>query len=61
MDSAAKWALEVMLSISIAILNFTDLHDAFCESCGNAGLVKECLELLENLKACTPEFNDNQV
>lgn len=60
-SSEAKWALEVMLSISIAILNFTDLHDAFCEACGSAGLVKECLELLEELKKSTPEFNDNQV
>lgn len=60
-NSEANWALEVMLTISIAILNFTDLHDAFCEVCGNAGLVKECLELLEQLKKGTPEFDDQKV
>lgn len=59
--SEAKWALEVMLSVSIAILNFTDLHDAFCEACGNAGLVRVCLDLLEQLKTCTPEYSDNKV
>ena len=50
-----------MLTISIAILNFTDLHDAFCEVCGNAGLVQEFLELLEQLKKSTPEFDDKTV
>ncbi|XP_078359598.1 uncharacterized protein LOC144644064 isoform X1 [Oculina patagonica] len=58
--SEANWALEVMLSISISILNLTDLHDAFCEVCGNVGLVKECLELSEQLKKGTPEFNDQK-
>lgn len=56
--SDAKWAIEVMLSMSAAILNFTDFHDAFCEACGNAGLIREYLELLEQLKKCTPEFED---
>ena len=60
-NSDAKWAIEVMLSVSVAILNFTDFHDAFCEVCGNAGLVREYLELLEQLKKCTPEFEDQTV
>ena len=45
----------------IAILNFTDLHDAFCEVCGDAGLVMECLELSEQLKKATPEFDEQKV
>ena len=49
--SDAKWAIEVMLSMSAAILNFTDFHDAFCEACGNAGLIREYLELLEQLRS----------
>ena len=60
-NSDAKWAIEVMLSVSVAILNFTDFHDAFCEACGNAGLIREYLELLEQLKKCTPEFEDQTV
>ena len=60
-NSDAKWAIEVMLSVSVAILNFTDFHDAFCETCGNAGLIREYLELLEQLKKCTPEFEDQTV
>lgn len=59
-NSEAKWALEVMYSISIAILNFTDLHDKFCEACGVAGTVTECLEILRSLKICTHDFRDNQ-
>lgn len=59
-NSEANWALEVMLTTSIAILNFTDLHDAFCEVCGNAGLVKEYLELSEQLKIGLPEFDDQK-
>lgn len=42
--------------MAVAILNFTDFHDAFCVACGNAGLIREYLELLEQLKKCTPEF-----
>ena len=60
-NSDAKWVIEVMLSVSVAILNFTDFHDAFCEACGNAGLIREYLELLEQLKKCTPEFEDQTV
>lgn len=60
-NSDAKWAIEVMLSVSVAILNFSDFHDAFCEACGNAGLIREYLELLEQLKMCTPEFEDQTV
>ena len=60
-NSDAKWAIEVMLSVSVAILNLTDFHDAFCEACGNAGLIREYLELLEQLKKCTPEFEDQTV
>ena len=60
-NSDAKWAIEVMLSVSDAILNFTDFHDDFCEACGNAGLIREYLELLEQLKKCTPEFEDQTV
>ena len=50
-----------MLSVSISILNFTDLHDAFCEACGSVGLIELILGLLEQLKTCTPEFNKSQV
>ena len=60
-NSEANWALEVILTTSIAILNFTDLHDAFCEVCGNAGLVKEYLELSEQLKKGLPEFDEQKV
>lgn len=60
-NSDAKWAIEVMLSVSVATLNFTDFHDTFCEACGNAGLIREYLELLEQLKKCTPEFEDQTV
>lgn len=58
-NSETNWAVEVMLTTSMAILNFTDNHDGFCEVCGNAGLVKEYLELSEQLKKGLPEF-DNQ-
>jgi len=50
-----------MLTTSIAILNFSDLHDAFCEVCGNAGLVMEYVELSQQLKNCLPEFDDQKV
>ena len=60
-NSETNWALEVMLTTSIAILNFTDLHDAFCEVCGNAGLVMEYLELSEQLKKGLPEFDEQKV
>lgn len=60
-NSEANCALEVMLTTSIAILNFTDLHDAFCEVCGNAGLVKEYLELSKQLKKGLPEFDEQKV
>ena len=50
-----------MLSVSLAILNFTDLHDAFCEACGSAGLVELILGLLEQQKTCTPDFHKSQV
>lgn len=43
------------------MLNFSDLHDAFCEVCGNAGLVIEYLELSEQLKKGLPEFDDQKV
>ena len=60
-NSETKWALEVMLMTSIAILNVTDSHDAFCEVCGNAGLVKEYLELSEQLKKGLPELDSQKV
>jgi len=60
-NSEANWALEVMITTSMALLNFTDLHDAFCAVCGNAGLVKEYLQLSEQLKKDLPEFDDQKV
>ncbi|KAK2565261.1 hypothetical protein P5673_011214 [Acropora cervicornis] len=60
-NSEVKWALEVIYSISVAILNFTDLHHKFCEACGEAGLVEECLKLMRSLKICTQDFTDNRV
>ena len=60
-NSETKWALEVMLMTSIVILNVTDTHDAFCEVCGNAGLVKEYLELAEQLKKGLPELDSQKV
>ena len=60
-NSDAKWTVEVLLSVAVAILNFTDFHDAFCVACGNAGLIREYLELLKQLKKCTPEFEDHTV
>ncbi|XP_074615176.1 uncharacterized protein LOC141874718 isoform X1 [Acropora palmata] len=59
-NSEVKWALEVIYSISVAILNFTDLHHKFCEACGEAGLVEECLKLMRSLKICTQDFTDNR-
>ena len=60
-NSETNWAVEVMLVTSIAILNFTDTHDGFCEVCGNAGLVREYLELSEQLKKGLPEFDNQKV
>ena len=42
----------------MAILNFSDLHDNFCEACGEAGVVEECWELLRGLKTCTHNLSD---
>ena len=56
--SEVQWALKVLISIFEAILSFTDLHDKFCEACGEAGMVEECLKLLRGLKMCTHEFSD---
>ena len=53
--------MKVIYSISLAILNFSDLRDKFCEACGRAGVVKECLKLLEGLKMCTHDFSDTRV
>ena len=60
-NSEVKCALEVILSISVAILNFSDLHDNFCEACGKAGVVDECLKLLRGLKMCTHDLSDKWV
>ncbi|KAK2566761.1 hypothetical protein P5673_009438 [Acropora cervicornis] len=59
-NSEVKWAVKVIYSISLAILNFSDLRDKFCEACGRAGVVKECLKLLEGLKMCTHDFSDTR-
>ncbi|XP_067030956.1 uncharacterized protein [Acropora muricata] len=56
--SEVQWALKVLISIFEAILSFTHLHDKFCEACGEAGMVEECLKLLRGLKMCTHEFSD---
>ena len=60
-NSEVKYALDVIGSIFIAILNFSDFQYNFCEACGEAGVVKECLKLLEGLKACTHDLSDKKV
>ncbi|XP_015780024.1 PREDICTED: uncharacterized protein LOC107357902 isoform X3 [Acropora digitifera] len=60
-NSEVKWALKVINSISMAILNFSDLHDNFCEACGEAGVVEECWELLRGLKTCTHNLSDRWI
>ena len=60
-NSEVKCALDVIVSICIAILNFSDFEYNFCEACGEAGVVKECLELLQGLKMCTHELSDKGV
>ncbi|XP_015753413.1 PREDICTED: uncharacterized protein LOC107333164 isoform X2 [Acropora digitifera] len=57
-SSEVQWALEVLISIFDVISGFTDLHDKFCEACGEAGMVEECLKLLRGLKMCTHELSD---
>ncbi|XP_067030746.1 uncharacterized protein [Acropora muricata] len=57
-NSKAQWALGVRISISAAISSFSDLHDQFCDACGEAGLVKECVKLLRSLKIGTHDFSD---
>ena len=60
-NSEVKCALRVTVSISVAILNFSDVHDNFCEACGKAGVVDECLKLLRGLKMCTHDLSDKWV
>ena len=60
-NSEVKYALDVIGSIFIAILNFSDFQYNFCEACGEAGVGKECLKLLEGLKACTHDLSDKKV
>ena len=60
-NTEVKCALEVILSISLAILDFSDLHDKFCEACGQAGVVEECFKLLRGLKIGTHDFSDTWV
>ena len=60
-NSEVKCALKVIVSISIAIINFSDLHDNFCEACGEAGVVNECLRLLRGLKRGTHDLRDKWV
>ncbi|XP_067030823.1 uncharacterized protein [Acropora muricata] len=57
-NSEVKCALPVVYAISLVILNFSDLHDKFCEACGEAGMVEECLKLLQGLKMCTHALSD---
>ena len=57
-NSEVKCALAVILPISRVILNFSDFHDKFCEACGEAGVVEECLKLLRSLKIATHDFSD---
>lgn len=57
-NSKAQWALGLRISISTAISSFSDLHDQFCDACGEAGLVKECVKLLRSLKIGTDDFSD---
>ena len=60
-NSEVKCAVQVIYVISVAILNFSDRHDKFCEACGQAGLVEEYLKLLRGLKMCTHDFSDTWV
>lgn len=60
-NSQVKCAVQVIYVISVAILNFSDLHEKFCEACGQAGLVEEYLKLLRGLKMCTHDFSDTRV
>ncbi|XP_044170071.1 uncharacterized protein LOC122954105 [Acropora millepora] len=57
-NSEVKWATAEILAISAAILNYSDVHDKFCEACGEAGLVEECFKLLGGVKMCTHDFSD---
>ena len=61
MNLEVECALKVILLISIAILNLSDLHDDFCEACGKAGVVEECLKLLQGLKIATHDLRDKWV
>ena len=60
-NSEVKYALPVVYAISLVILNFSDLHDKFCEACGEADMVEECLKLLQGLKMCTHNLSDTWV
>ncbi|XP_044170066.1 uncharacterized protein LOC122954100 [Acropora millepora] len=60
-NSEVECALDVIVSIYIAILNFSDSQYSFCKACGEAGVVKECLELLQGLMACTHDLSDKKI
>ena len=60
-NSEVECALNVIVSIYRAILNFSDFQYIFCKACGKAGLVRECFELLRRLKTCTHELSDKWV
>ena len=60
-NSEVKCALNVIVSICVAILNFSDFQCSFCKACGEAGVVKECLKLLRGLQKGTHELSDKRV
>ena len=40
--------------LTIAMLNFTDSSDAFCNACGEAGLIPFLVEMSNEAKTCIP-------
>ena len=60
-NSEGECALNVIVSICIAILNFSDFQYKFCKACWEAGAVRECFKLLRGLKTCTHELSDKRV
>ncbi|XP_067056443.1 uncharacterized protein [Acropora muricata] len=60
-NSEVECALNVISSICIAILKFSDFRYKFCKASGEAGMVEECLKLLHGLKMCTHELSDKRI
>ena len=41
--------------LAILIINFSDLSDAFCHACGEAGLIPFLVEMSNEAKTCIPD------